>query len=71
MSQFAVTVAPVKPLQTQRLPLAAALALTTAALVFAVGGLLAPEGDRTGRVAVSPPSVPGSFSGVSAARLRQ
>ena len=45
--------------------------LATAALVFAVGGLLAPEGDRTGRVAVSPPSVPGSFSGVSAARLRQ
>jgi len=61
----------VKPLLTQRLPLAAALALTIAALVFAVGGLLPDTGDAETQIAVSPPDVAGSFSGIAGPRLRR
>jgi len=60
----------VKPLVTQRLPLAAALALTIAALAFAIGGLW-PDAGEEARIAVSPPDVAGSFSGVAAPRLPQ
>ena len=59
-----------KPLLTQRLPLAAALALTIAALAFAVGGLWT-DGGAERRIAVSPPGVAGAFSGVSGPRLPQ
>lgn len=60
---------PVKTPLTRRLPLAAALALTITALVFAIGG--APGDGGEDRIAVSPPDVAGSFSSVSAPRLRQ
>lgn len=65
----------VKPLLTHRLPLAAALTLTIAALAFAVGGLWR-DGGEEGQIAVSPPDVAGAFSGISGAapaapRLRQ
>ncbi|MDP2259430.1 MAG: hypothetical protein Q8J89_06925 [Caulobacter sp.] len=58
-----------KPLQTRRLPLAAALALTIAALAFAVGGLW-PDGSRGGQIAAAPPHAAGAFGGVAAPRLR-
>ena len=58
-----------KPLQTHRMPLAAALALTLAALAFAVGGLWS-GGGEDGQIAVSPPEAAGAFSGISAPRLR-
>ncbi|MDO9471681.1 MAG: hypothetical protein Q7J28_01360 [Caulobacter sp.] len=58
-----------KTLQTHRLPLAAALALTIAALAFAVGGLW-PDDSQGGQIAVSPPEAAGAFSGISAPRLR-
>ncbi len=60
---------PVKPLLSNRLPLAAALALTIAALAFAVGGLWPGAGEDP-RIAASPPAVAGAFSGVSGPRLR-
>lgn len=60
----------VKTLHTHRLPLAAALALTIAALAFAVGGLLDDAGAREGRIAAAPPHAAGAFSGISAPRLR-
>lgn len=59
-----------KPLLTHRLPLAAALALTIAALAFAVGGLWRDAGEES-RMVVSSSDVAGSFSGVTAPRLRQ
>lgn len=59
-----------RTLLTHRLPLAAALALTIAAMAFAVGGLLDDAGAREGRIAVSPPDAAGAFSGISAPRLR-
>lgn len=65
-----MNVATVKPLLTQRLPLAAALALTITALAFAVGGLWT-DGGAERRIAASPPDVAGAFSGVSGPRLPQ
>jgi hypothetical protein len=62
----------VKPLLTHRLPLAAALVLTIAALAFAIGGLRDDGRDTAaGQIAASPPDVAGAFSGVSAPRLPQ
>jgi len=60
----------VRTLPPHRLSLAAALALTIAALAFAVGGLLDDAGAREGRIAAVPPHAAGAFSGVSAPRLR-
>jgi hypothetical protein len=70
MSQIGAKVRAVKPLLTRRLPLAAALALTIAALAFAVDGLWLHAGEES-RLAASPPPVAGTFSGVAAPRLRQ
>lgn len=57
---------------THRLPLAAALALTIAAVAFAIGGLWDDGRDpAAGQIAASPPDVAGAFSGVSAPRLPQ
>lgn len=60
----------VKTLLTHRLPLAAALALTIAALAFAVGGLWRDGHGQDGRIAMSPQGAAGAISGVSTPRLR-
>lgn len=58
-----------KPLQTHRLPLAAALALTIAALAFAIEGLW-PGDSKGGQITAARPEVAGSFGRVAAPRLR-
>lgn len=61
----------VKPLLTHRLPLAAALVLTIAALAFAIVGPLDDDRATARQMAASPPTAAGAFSGVSGPRLPQ
>ena len=61
----------VKPLLTHRLPLAAALVLTIAALAFAIVGPRDDDPAAARQMAAAPPTAAGAFSGVSGPRLPQ
>lgn len=61
----------VKPLLKKRLPLAAALVLTIAAMAFAAVGLRDDDQAAARQIAASPPNAAGAFGGVSGPRLPQ